>query len=47
MYSVVISVPFRRMNDRVCEVAGDWGKSIVLLRDSLQGRFGPLVIAAP
>jgi len=47
MYTLVISVPFRRMNDRVCEVAGDWGKSIVLLRDSLQGRFGPLVIAAP
>lgn len=47
MYSIVIHVPFRRRDQRRCEVASDWAKSIELLRDSFRGRFGPVQIVAP
>jgi glycosyltransferase involved in cell wall biosynthesis len=47
MYTVVISVPFRRVAADVCEVPSDWGAALRLLRDSLRGRFGPVVVAAP
>lgn len=47
MYVVVIGVPFRRIDADRCQVAADWGKSLVLLRDSLKGEFGPLLVAAP
>ena len=47
MYTVVISVPFRRISADVCEVPSDWGIALKLLRDSLGGRFGPLTVAAP
>lgn len=47
MYTVVISVPFRRVSGEVCEVPSDWGIALKLLRDSFKGRFGPLVVAAP
>lgn len=47
MYTVVISVPFRRVSAEVCEVPSDWGIALKLLRDSFKGRFGPLMVAAP
>lgn len=47
MYTVVISVPFRRVSGEVCEVPSDWGMALKLLRDSLRGRFGALTVAAP
>lgn len=47
MYVVVIGVPFRRIDLDRCQVAADWGKSLLLLRDSLRGEFGPLLVAAP
>jgi glycosyltransferase involved in cell wall biosynthesis len=47
MYLVPISVPFRRTGEHRCEVASDWAKALRLLRDSLEGRFGPITIAAP
>jgi len=47
MYLVVISVPFRPISHGVAEVASDWGRSLILLRDSFGGRFGELVVAAP
>lgn len=47
MYTIVISAPFRRIDAYTCEVASDWGASLVHLRDSLGGYFGPLMVAAP
>lgn len=47
MYLVPISVPFRRTGEHRCEVASDWAKALRLLRDSLEGRFGSITIAAP
>jgi glycosyltransferase involved in cell wall biosynthesis len=47
MYLVPISVPFRRSGEHRCEVASDWAKALRLLRDSLEGRFGPITVAAP
>jgi glycosyltransferase involved in cell wall biosynthesis len=47
MYLVPISVPFRRTGERRCEVASDWAKALHLLRDSFNGRFGQITVAAP
>jgi len=47
MYLVVISVSFRPISHGVAEVASDWGRSLILLRDSFGDRFGELVVAAP
>jgi glycosyltransferase involved in cell wall biosynthesis len=47
MYALTIGVPFRRKTDIQCEVAADWAKSLILLRDALAGRFGEIVVAAP
>jgi glycosyltransferase involved in cell wall biosynthesis len=47
MYALTIGVPFRRKTDVQCEVAADWARSLVLLRDSLLGHFGEMVVAAP
>jgi len=47
MYLIPISVPFRRTGEQVWEVASDWAKSLLLLRDSFGGRFGPITVAAP
>lgn len=47
MYTVVIDVPFRRLSNDAVEVAADWARSLILLRDSFNGRFGSLTIAAP
>jgi glycosyltransferase involved in cell wall biosynthesis len=47
MYLVVINVPFRGCGPGAAEVASDWGRSLELLRHSFNGRFGPVVVAAP
>jgi glycosyltransferase involved in cell wall biosynthesis len=47
MYTLTIGVPFRRRDEERCEVASDWAKSLILLRDSLGGRFGKITVAAP
>jgi glycosyltransferase involved in cell wall biosynthesis len=47
MYTIVIGVPFRRVDQDVCEVAADWATSLQLLRNSFNGRFGRLCVAAP
>ncbi|HEV8607740.1 MAG TPA: glycosyltransferase [Tepidisphaeraceae bacterium] len=47
MYTLTIGVPFRRRDEQRCEVASDWAKSLLLLRDSLGGRFGKITVAAP
>jgi len=47
MYTVVINVPFRRKSPDLCEVSSDWAKSLLLLRDSLNDRFGRITVAAP
>lgn len=47
MYTVIIGVPFRPGRSGVAEVASDWAESLLLLRDSLRGRFGPITVAAP
>lgn len=47
MYTVFIAVPFFRTAPGSVLVSGEWGKSLLLLRDSLEGRYGDLVVAAP
>ncbi len=47
MYTVIINVPFRRTDPDSCEVASDWGRSLMLLRDSFDGQFGGITVAAP
>src|SRR5438132_1014826 len=46
MYLIPIHVPIYRAGERTL-VTTEWKRSLLLLRDSLQGRFGPLVVAAP
>lgn len=46
MYLVPIHVPIYRAGERSL-VTTEWKRSLLLLRDSLQGRFGELVVAAP
>ncbi len=46
MYLLPITVPIFVEGSRSF-IATDWRRALVLLRDSLQGRYGPLVVAAP
>lgn len=46
MYLVPITVPIFLDGDTPL-LATDWRRSLVLLRDSLEGRYGPLTVAAP
>ena len=46
MYLMAIHVPIYVEGSRRL-VASDWHRSLVLLRDSLQGRFGPMCLLAP
>jgi glycosyltransferase involved in cell wall biosynthesis len=46
MYLIPITVPIFLDGDRPL-LATDWKRALVLLRDSLGGRYGPLVVAAP
>lgn len=46
MYLIPIPVPIYRDRDE-SYIATDWKRALVLLRDSLRGRYGPLVVAAP
>ncbi|MFN3592228.1 MAG: hypothetical protein ACK4TG_08575, partial [Thermaurantiacus sp.] len=46
MYLIPITVPIFMDGDQPM-LATDWKRALVLLRDSLGGRFGPLVVAAP
>ena len=47
MYLIVIHVPFQDAGPGRVRVGADWGRSLHLLRDSLRGRLGPVVVAAP
>ncbi len=46
VYLIPIGVPIFRDGDRLL-VATDWQRALRLLRDSLGGRYGDLVVAAP
>jgi glycosyltransferase involved in cell wall biosynthesis len=46
MYLIPIHVPIYTAGDRTL-VTTEWGRSLALLRDSLQGRFGPIHVIAP
>lgn len=46
MYLIPITVPIFRDGQRLC-IASDWKRALELLRDSLGGRYGPLVVMAP
>ncbi|MEZ5646916.1 MAG: glycosyltransferase [Burkholderiaceae bacterium] len=46
MYLVPIAVPVHVDGARCC-IGTEWKRSLELLRDSLQGRFGPLMVVAP
>lgn len=46
MYLIAIHVPIYVDGDRTL-VATDWKRELVLLRDSLEGRFGPLWVLSP
>jgi glycosyltransferase involved in cell wall biosynthesis len=47
MYLVVIHVPFQQVRPGVARVSSDWGRALLLLRDSLRGRCGQIVVASP
>jgi len=47
MYLIVIQVPFQNAGNRCARVAVYWAQSLLLLRDSMAGRFGRIVVAAP
>jgi glycosyltransferase involved in cell wall biosynthesis len=47
MFLIVSNVPFRPSDATGVQVASDWGRSLLLLRDSFNGRFGEIVVAAP
>jgi glycosyltransferase involved in cell wall biosynthesis len=47
MYLVVIHVPFQQVRPGVARVSSDWGRALFLLRDSLRGRCGEIVVASP
>jgi glycosyltransferase involved in cell wall biosynthesis len=46
MYLVVIHVPIY-LRDNECLIATDWKRSLCLLRDSFDGRFGRIQVLAP
>jgi glycosyltransferase involved in cell wall biosynthesis len=46
VYLIPITVPIFRDGNR-CRIATDWKRALELLRDSLDGRYGPLVVMAP
>lgn len=46
MYLIPITVPIYKDGTDL-KVATDWKRALTLLRDSLEGRYGPLVVAAP
>lgn len=46
MYLIVIHVPIYHRADRLW-VTGDWKRSLMLLRDSFDGRFGSIQVVAP
>jgi glycosyltransferase involved in cell wall biosynthesis len=46
MYLIPIHVPIYTAGDRRL-ITTDWRRSLVLLRDSLRGRFGPIHVLAP
>lgn len=47
MYLVVINVAYRTIDGETAEVSSDWAQSLHLMRDSFDGHFGELVVAAP
>jgi len=47
MYLLFIQVPFERVSKDAALVTCDWACALRLLRDSMQGRHGPIVVAAP
>ncbi len=47
MYLVVIHVPFQTTGEDAVRVGAEWARELQLLRDSLEGRFGEIVVAAP
>jgi glycosyltransferase involved in cell wall biosynthesis len=46
MYLLPIQVPIYLDGDRTL-VTTEWHRSLLLLRDSFEGKFGPIVVAAP
>jgi glycosyltransferase involved in cell wall biosynthesis len=46
VYLIPAPVPIYLDGDR-CRVASDWKRALELLRDSLEGRYGPLVVMGP
>jgi glycosyltransferase involved in cell wall biosynthesis len=46
MYLIPITVPIFLAGETAL-VSTDWRRALILLRDSLGGRYGPLVVAAP
>ncbi len=47
MYLIVIQVPFQEVAPGVARVGAEWARELQLLRDSLGGRYGRIVVAAP
>lgn len=46
MYLIITHVPIFKRGDQ-CLVSTDWKRSLLLLRDSLNGKLGPIIVLAP
>jgi glycosyltransferase involved in cell wall biosynthesis len=47
MYVVFSDMPCKRLDADRCLVSSEWAYAVKLLRDSLDGRFGKMLLAAP